>query len=100
MAFRTASSYAHHPNPKPRQLHYRGQVDAFGVYCPENGGVYLVPIDGLPASGAYLRVEPTANGQRRLIREAAPYEVAKITLDPRAGATNRLNCSSGPPGRP
>jgi len=80
VTFRTASSYAHHPNPKPRQLHYRGQVDAFAVYCPENGGVYLVPIDGLPAVEAYLRVEPTANGQRRRIRQAAPYHVAKVTL--------------------
>ena len=26
--FATASSYAHHPNEKPTQRHYRGQVDA------------------------------------------------------------------------
>ena len=33
--FRTSSSYAHHPNPKPTQRHYRGQIDCFAVYCPQ-----------------------------------------------------------------
>jgi hypothetical protein len=80
VAFRTASSYAHHPNPKPRQLHYRGQVDAFAVFCPETQGVYLVPIDALPAVAAYLRVEPTANGQQKLIRRAAEYQIAMVAL--------------------
>ena len=34
IVFRTASSYAHHPNPKPRQRHYQGQVDAFRCLLP------------------------------------------------------------------
>ncbi len=29
--FPTASSYYHHPNEKPSQRHYRGQVDFFAV---------------------------------------------------------------------
>jgi hypothetical protein len=33
--FATASSYAHHPNEKRTQRHYRGQIDAFAVYCRE-----------------------------------------------------------------
>ena len=31
--FPTASSYYHHPNEKPTQRHYQGQVDLFGVFC-------------------------------------------------------------------
>jgi hypothetical protein len=45
----TASSYYHHPNPKMPAKHYRGQIDFFGVYCVETGGVYFVPIDALAA---------------------------------------------------
>jgi hypothetical protein len=80
VVFRTASSYAHHPNPKPRQLHYGGQVDAFAVYCPENACVYVIPIDGLPRRAAALRVNPTKNGQRKLIRTASSYEVATVAV--------------------
>lgn len=81
IVFRTASSYAHHPTPKPRQRHYRGQVDAFAVYCRETGGVYLIPIDQLPTDAASLRVDPPRNGQRKHIREAATHEIATIRID-------------------
>lgn len=80
VVFRTASSYAHHPNPKPRQRHYRGQVDAFAVYCPETCGVYLIPIDSLPADAASLRIAPTRNGQRKLVRDGAAHEVATVDV--------------------
>jgi hypothetical protein len=79
--FKTASSYAHHPNPKTLKADYIGEIDAFAVYCPETRGVYLVPIDkvALGWQGA-LRVDPPRNGQRRRIRFAADYEIAKVTL--------------------
>ena len=77
--FPTASSYYHHPNEKPTQRHYRGQVDMFAVYCRQTSGVYLIPIDVLPLDRAYLRIDPPANGQRRRIRFAADCEVARVT---------------------
>lgn len=36
---------------------YRGQIEAFGVFCPENGKVYFVPVDEVPESGATLNLE-------------------------------------------
>jgi len=76
--FATASSYAHHPNEKPTQRHYQGQVDHFAVYCRETGGVYLIPIGVLPLDRAYLRVAAPLNGQRKRIRYAKDYEIARV----------------------
>jgi hypothetical protein len=79
--FNACSSYAHHPNPKVAKRDYTGEIDYFGVYCRETGGVYLVPIDEVPVKrqGA-LRVEPARNGQVRLIRLARDYELARIQV--------------------
>lgn len=87
--FKTASSHAHHPNPKPTQRHYVGQIDAFAVYCPETGGVYVIPIDGLPVCQAQLRVTPPRNGQRKRIRLAADFEVATVALGEAESGQNR-----------
>jgi hypothetical protein len=78
ITFKTASSYYHHPNEKPTQRHYRGQVDYFAVYCRETDGVYLIPIDGLPDEEASLRVTSPLNGQRKRIRLARDYQVAQV----------------------
>jgi hypothetical protein len=56
--------------------HYRGDVDVFGVYCPARNEVYLVPIDGMPATNVYLRLEPTKSGQKRGVRWARDYLLA------------------------
>lgn len=38
---------------------YVGQIDAFGVYCPQNDKVYLVPIEAVRGRAyQYLRVDP------------------------------------------
>ena len=83
VVFRTASSYAHHPNPKPRQRHYQGQIDTFAVFCPETCGVYLIPIDSLP-SGRWLSpgYAPAQNGQCKRIRDASTHEVARLSVSP------------------
>jgi PD-(D/E)XK endonuclease len=79
--FRTASTYLHHPNPKLRTRSYHGQIDEFGVFCPESGSVYVVPIADLPnRTMAMLRVEPPRNHQVQGIRLAATYEIARIAL--------------------
>jgi hypothetical protein len=58
---------------------YRGDVDFFGVYCSGTGQVYLVPIGEVPEKAAYLRVEPTRNGQLRGIRWAKDYVIWPAT---------------------
>ena len=85
------SNYAHHPNPRIRQRDYCGEVDYFGVYCPETGGVYLIPMADLQLrrQGA-LRVDPPRNGQRKFIRYADQDEIARVNLG-RADARPRLS---------
>jgi hypothetical protein len=45
--FKTCSSYAHHRDPTMQTRHYQGEIDYFGVHCPETGAVYLIPISKL-----------------------------------------------------
>jgi hypothetical protein len=60
---------------------YHGQIDYFGVHCPETGWVYLVPIDAVPnKSGGSLRVEPPRNNQSRSVRWAADFKLMRVSL--------------------
>jgi hypothetical protein len=55
---------------------YRGQVDEFGVFCPDNGRTYIIPARDLPlVREAKLRIERPRNSQIRRIRWAKQYEV-------------------------
>lgn len=58
---------------------YGGQVDAFGVYCPQTGHTYLVPIEAFSgvASVGYMRVAPARNGQKRRIRSAEAFVIGR-----------------------
>ena len=73
LRFRACSADARRPNGVP----YQGQVDAFGVYCPENGSAYLVPMAELNGitSVVSLRLVPARSGQRAGIRLAALYRL-------------------------
>jgi hypothetical protein len=55
---------------------YVGEVDAFGVWCPQNRRGYFVPIDDVAAGIATLRVGPTQNSQQHGVRWAKDYELA------------------------
>ena len=70
--FPTASTYAHRGG---KRKPYYEQVDFFGVYCPDNDIVYLVPIDEIKDCGATatLRLEPAKNGQTKNIRMADKF---------------------------
>lgn len=49
--FPTCSSTYHHPaNRGISNCHqgYTGQADVFGVYCPDTGGTYIVPVEDCP----------------------------------------------------
>ena len=65
---------------------YGGQAELFGVFCPDNETVYVIPIKDLPPNTAFLRLERTKNNQQRGIRWAKDYEAGKAvgmeTLDP------------------
>jgi hypothetical protein len=56
---------------------YAGEVDLFGVYCPELKKCYLVPLEDSTATVCTLRVEPPKNGQESGIRWAAKYEISE-----------------------
>ncbi len=95
--FPACSSYAHHPNPKLLRRDYLGEIDFFGIYCPETRGVYLVPIEDaqIRRQGA-LRVSPARNNQSRRIRLAATYEIANLgtaSSGPHASSGARGSCA-------
>ncbi len=79
--FKVCSSYAHHSNPASVARPYIDEVDFFAVYCPETTGIYLIPSEAIPLrwQGA-LRVSEPLNGQRRGIRLAADYKVARVAV--------------------
>ena len=54
---------------------YGNEVDAYGVYCPQNKKTYLVPAVDCTKSATYLRVEPAKNGMQKNIRHAEKYEI-------------------------
>ena len=62
---------------RPNGVSYRGQIESFGVFCPDNGRSYLVPMTALARSDstARLRVSPARNGQRVGVRLAEDFEI-------------------------
>ena len=63
---------------RPSDVSYRGQIEAFGVFCPQNGRTYLVPMAPLTASDstARLRLRPARNGQRTGVRRAEEFDIS------------------------
>lgn len=73
IVFAVASSQYHRGG---KRQDYRGQIDAFGVFCPDNEKVYIIPIADLPlVREAKLRLTPPRNLQVKGIRWAAKYEI-------------------------
>lgn len=76
--FPTCSVTYHHPSNhgiRAYRHHYQGDAELFGVYCPDNDSVYLVPVSEVGKVGASLRVEPSRNGQAERIRWAKDYHL-------------------------
>jgi hypothetical protein len=67
VVFKTASYTRNVPKA------YRGEVDYFGVYCPETGQAYLVPVEVVGDRTGQLRVEEPKNGQIQKIHWARDY---------------------------
>lgn len=70
--FKTASTYGHRGRGRKT---YNEEIEFFGVYCPENDVVYLVPIASVVdcESCASLRLVQAANNQIRNTRNAAEF---------------------------
>lgn len=62
------------PDGRYGKTGYQGDADLFGVFCPENDQVYLVPVDNTRQEIS-LRVEPARSNQVAGTRRAADYEV-------------------------
>jgi hypothetical protein len=56
---------------------YGTSIDAYGVYCPQNGKIYLVPASECLGYKTRLLIEPTedARKKRKNIRLAIQYEI-------------------------
>ena len=94
IVFATCSTYGHHQRPAESRRSYAGQIDLFGVYCPETQGVYLMPVSEVSTrSNAALRVAPSLNNQRKRIRLASEYQVAAVDV-PEVIVTPVLRASS------
>ena len=79
IVFRVANADGRRPNGVP----YTGQVEAFGVFCPQIGRAYLVPIDAVTATSSTgrLRVDPAKNGQRLRVHQASEFEIRGTEAD-------------------
>jgi hypothetical protein len=80
--FAVCSAYGHHRNPATHRRSYHGEVDYFGVYCPETAGVYVIPIGAIDVRcQCALRVHPPRNNQHEGVRYAAPFEIGRVAVD-------------------
>lgn len=52
---------------------YVGEIDLFGVYCPENEGVYLVPVQDVGVTEAKLWIATPRSKRHFVVRWAADY---------------------------
>jgi hypothetical protein len=68
---------AYSMNSGSRGRTYRGEVDAFGVYCSRTRSAYLVPMAAIEACStmASLRVVRGENGQQSRIRLASDVRI-------------------------
>jgi len=75
------SNYGHQKNPRVVHRDYQGEVDYFGVFCPETQGVYLIPIADVPMRRqGSLRATPPKNNQQKFIRGARQYEIGRVGI--------------------
>jgi len=62
-----------------RVTDYKGEVDFFAVYCPENERVYLVPIAVVTTPRmCSLRVDAARNNQTKRVRWAGDFLVVPL----------------------
>jgi PD-(D/E)XK endonuclease len=76
LEFNTAITYARVGGKPHIRKGYQGEADYFGVYSPDSGKGYLVPVDDVPiGSKAKLRLDATKNNQQKGVKWARVYEI-------------------------
>jgi hypothetical protein len=74
--FNTAITYARVGGKSHIRRGYKDEADYFGVYSPDIGKVYLIPVDDLPiGSKGRLRLNATKNNQQKGVKWAKDYEI-------------------------
>ena len=64
------------PSQKVNKQGYEGEAEMFGVYSPDTGKVYLIPVGEVPAGrNVILRLLKAKNNQEKGIRWAGDYEL-------------------------
>lgn len=74
--FCTSSSKSNMTSIKRRS--YRGLADYFAIYCPENDGYYLIPVNRSTVTEMMLRIEVPKNSQAKFINWARDFELNKV----------------------
>lgn len=75
VSFATCSVDSRSQKGKCLRRSYRGEIEFFAVYCPDNGKCYLVPVEKIGINDGRLRIAPPRNGQKTGIRWAEDYEI-------------------------
>ena len=60
---------------------YRGQIDAFAVYCPQNECVYLVPVEAVGAGTTHLRLDKPICRQKCNVRWAKDFVLLRSGVE-------------------
>jgi hypothetical protein len=76
------NAYSVAGNSNGRRQGYAGLADVFGVYCPDNQQVYLVPVSHVSVGGIPLRVNHTLNNQQKRVRWAKEYQLVSLSRTP------------------
>ncbi len=76
LEFSTVTTYAKVGGKPHIRKGYQGEADYFGVYSPDIGKVYLVPVEDVPLSSrGRLRLNATKNNQLTGVKWAQDYEL-------------------------
>jgi hypothetical protein len=67
LEFNTAITYARVGGKPHIRRGYKGEADYFGVYSPETGKVFLVPVDEVPIGSKAFNASVTSIGNRKRI---------------------------------
>jgi len=72
--FNCCSTHGHRGHPS--RPYTENEIDYYGVFCPELGSAYLVPVTAVRSTTVgSLRVRPTTNGQVKHLFWGSTYEI-------------------------
>ena len=54
---------------------YKGLIEFFGIYCPQNGKTYMISVAEVGYNVSCLRLSPTKNGQKKGVHFAEEFEI-------------------------